>query len=601
MAVKRVFKEALIGASILFVNSDKENEFESISPSFPFNSIDIISLDVSGNPVTPTTGFYQILVKTDVNGGFKTLSSNGQLDATLTGGSLLVDGEAFSIDFIGLPIEIKIVPVGVDVAVSYRVLIKQASDAGIGMPVKHETKSLSAKGLTPITQISAQYGLLNDVLTVTDDAGGGTNSAVDSKFVCSSGTTADGLATILTQRQLANKSGHLGISRFSMLFDTAVALNQQVAGLLNAEDGFLFGYAPDRRFGIIHSHDGKDEHRELTITTAATAPQTAAIEVNGTSFDVPLSGAGATVQDDAFEISEFLDDQVPNYSFSSNNDTVTAQAVIPGPSGDFSFSSDGNAVAEWAQIVPGVDVISDFTPQSEWNINPYPQLNPQTLNEAMIEFNGNVEFYIQDTISSCYVLVHRLKHVNLFTLPHSSNPTFRVGWLSRNVGSTTDVKTQGSHASLFIDGEMGRSKIPRAELNEQSNVGLILTNVMTLRNRTHMNNRVNRADIFPLSVSLATDSAKAAFYEIRLNADFGGNLDFRYIDKAGSLMEVAKDSVSVSGGLLVAAFPILGAPPPIDVERLAALLLPGFTATIAARVSQGAASTMDATMIWQED
>jgi len=119
-------KKELIAATIIFVQTDTETE--RIDPNSPNNFIDVISLDgLNGVPVIPTAGTYEIHVKTDDNGGFKAISDNGSLAATKTGGSALADGIAEGASFTGLPIEIKIVPTGLDVAIAYRVLIKQAS------------------------------------------------------------------------------------------------------------------------------------------------------------------------------------------------------------------------------------------------------------------------------------------------------------------------------------------------------------------------------------------------------------------------------------------------------------------------------------------
>ena len=57
---------------------------------------------------------------------------------------------------------------------------------------------LKVESMTPITQVSAQYGLLTNVLTVTDSAVSGTTSIVDNKFTCDSGVASDGLASIVT-------------------------------------------------------------------------------------------------------------------------------------------------------------------------------------------------------------------------------------------------------------------------------------------------------------------------------------------------------------------------------------------------------------------
>ena len=126
MTVRRIQKEALIAATTIFTQSDIQTEL--IDPSSPNNFIDVIALDaLNGSPVIPTAGTFTISVKTDVNGGFKSISDNGTLAATKTGGSALADGIAEGASFTGLPIEIKIIPSGVDVAVAYRVLVKQTS------------------------------------------------------------------------------------------------------------------------------------------------------------------------------------------------------------------------------------------------------------------------------------------------------------------------------------------------------------------------------------------------------------------------------------------------------------------------------------------
>ncbi len=122
---KIVKKQALIGEEIeLFANSGEQ--IERVDSNYPVNYVDIISLDgLDGEPVTPTAGTFSIYVKTSDSGGYKALSDNGELSADLTGGSSLVDGVAEGASFYGNPFGIKIVPVGVDVAAAYEVIIKQ--------------------------------------------------------------------------------------------------------------------------------------------------------------------------------------------------------------------------------------------------------------------------------------------------------------------------------------------------------------------------------------------------------------------------------------------------------------------------------------------
>jgi len=118
-------KEALIGATITF-DADTDSEHQKVRPELPHVFVDVISLDaLDGSPVIPTAGTYEIFFKDAKDGGFKTIADNGSLAAGKTGGSGLADGVAEGASFSGNPLGIKVVPTGVDVAVAYRVSIRQ--------------------------------------------------------------------------------------------------------------------------------------------------------------------------------------------------------------------------------------------------------------------------------------------------------------------------------------------------------------------------------------------------------------------------------------------------------------------------------------------
>jgi len=151
MSMHRATKESLIGDVLLF-NNEIEPPAETIKDSFAMNHIDIISLDgFDGNPVTPTTGRYEIYARTDIGGGFKLLFEHGLVDAKKTGGSSLPDGVAIDSRFVGFPLAFKIVPVGVDVALAYRVAIKQSS-VQLGRTVPIETSARGGVAVPVFTQ-----------------------------------------------------------------------------------------------------------------------------------------------------------------------------------------------------------------------------------------------------------------------------------------------------------------------------------------------------------------------------------------------------------------------------------------------------------------
>lgn len=122
MITKSITKQALIGATLIV----PANELASVHiDAF----VDVISLSgLGGTPVIPSVGTYEIYVQSDLKGGFKSISDNGSLAAGKTGGSALADGLAEGASFRSQISAIKIVPTGVDVAVAYEVIIRQASE-----------------------------------------------------------------------------------------------------------------------------------------------------------------------------------------------------------------------------------------------------------------------------------------------------------------------------------------------------------------------------------------------------------------------------------------------------------------------------------------
>ena len=477
---------------------------------------------------------------------------------------------------------------------------------GIGGDVPQKTAfgELKVESATPITQISAQYGLLTGVLTVQDIEFSGTNYIEDNKFTCDSGVAADGLASITTLRQLSYRAGQGAMARFTAVFDTPVDLNTQAAGFITAENSFTFGYA-GTNFGIIHAHDGMDELQELTLTVAAVA-ESATATINGTAYVIALSGIG-TVQDDAFEIASSLNIQVPNYTFTSNDDQVVAQALLPAPQSAFAYSSAGSSVGSWAQLIVGVEPTRDFIPQALWNGNAFAKLNPQMGNVYQIQFQylgfGAIRFYIEDSNTGEFVLVHQIKFANNNTVPSVSNPTFRVGWLSVNSGNTTNVKVQGSSAGAFIEGTVLRDTPPRSTSHEQIGVTTTLTNILSVRNRISFGGKVNRAEIFPQLVSASSQTNKAAFFKIILNPTYMSPVTFTYLDKSSSISEETETPAEVTGGQEIGSIVVTDTGSTIIRfnESQVTAIFPGTTICIAAQMSSGSAADCQATATWQED
>lgn len=460
---------------------------------------------------------------------------------------------------------------------------------------------ISAAQPFPIAQITAPYGLLEKTESFTGL--GGSTRAENSVFVASTGTDPNGFSALLTRRQVQYRAGQGLLGRFTAIFDAGVADNDQVAGLVINTEQLGFGFQ-GTGFGVVYQHDGESEIQELTITTPASSAESATITVNATGFTVPLTSG--TVQHNAFEIAVSLNAQVPDYDFSSNNDQVVARSLLAIPGTTFAFTSS-TAVAAWVEVQDGAVPISDFVPQASWNVDIRPDLDPQKGNVYQVQMQylgfGGIEFFVEDSKSAQLMLVHRIQFANTSTETSVGNPTFRVGWVSRNRGNTTNIETKGGSASGFIQGSAFRTESPRAVEDTNATVPVgTFQNIFTLRNRLVFGTRRNRVEFFGLSLTAATDSNKAAIIEVCLNSIITGDLDFQYIDKVNSIIEVARDEGAVTCGRLVSSFIVpASSGVVVNLEELASLLLPGETVTISGSITAGAPASVNASLIWQED
>lgn len=472
-------------------------------------------------------------------------------------------------------------------------------EANIDLPLTSFGEALVAEP-TPIAQITAQYGLLDKDETFL--LNGGTADATNSLFEVNTGSDPDGFAAILTRRQVTYRAGQGLLARITALFDTPQTDSVQQAGLIINTDRFAFGYE-GLTYGIVYEHDGESEIQELTFTVAS-GNENATITVDGTPYIVPLTVGG--VDHNAFETANSLNTQVDDYTFSSNGATVVARSLFAGSGAAFAFTSS-TAVASWSQVQSGQVNISDFIPQSEWNVDKRPDVNPMLGNVYEIKMQylgfGGIEFYIEDSTSAQLRLVHRIKFANTSTTPSVGNPTFRVGWLVQNSGNTTPLTLKGASAAGFVEGKAVATESPRAFKNTNPSVGTgAFENILTIRNRIVFGTRRNRTEVFGLNLSATTDSTKAAIIDVIKNADITGDVIYDYIDKDRSVIEVATNDGIVTGGQLVASFviPTTGGIV-VNLEELLALILSGETLTIAAQITSGSASSVTAATIWQED
>lgn len=451
----------------------------------------------------------------------------------------------------------------------------------------------------PLVQISAQYGIRDNALIA---ALGGTCAAVDSNYVISSGTGANNVAALVSSDQAPYRAGQGLITRFTSVFDTPQENSTQVAGFLNSEVSFAFGYN-GTDFGIVYGRGGALEIQELEITSGATSDETATITIDGAPYNVGITSSTAT--QNAYEISESLKLQVPGYTFSSHENVVECLAQLPDlGAGLFSLSSN-TAVGVFTEITSGVIPAEAWVSKADWNVKPNIDIDPLLGNVYQIQLQylgyGGIKFYIENPDTANFELVHIIKYANTSTKPSVKNPVFRVGWGVRNTGNTTNIELKGASAAIFIEGNIVVAGKKYGYGLTKAAVGTTLTSVIALRNRLTLFGLPNRARILLRAASLSTDTTKTGVYEIIKNpvTATGDFLDF--VETGLELADIATNDAEIIGGETVAIFNIKAGQVLSSNVNTVNPILAGDVICFAARVTGGSSSEFDASISWQED
>lgn len=459
---------------------------------------------------------------------------------------------------------------------------------------------LQVAQMSPVLQVTAQYGLRSDVVTANL---GGSTSSVDSKFVASTGVGISNVSAIVSSKQATYRAGQGLLSRFTALFTQGKINSTQQAGFITSESSFAFGYNGDE-FGLVHSRDGFLEHQDLKITTGATVDESAIVVIDGNIYAVPLTAG--TPEHNAYEVSESLKTQVLGYDFSSVGDGVEVLAQLPDfGAGAFSFTSN-TAVGVFTEIANGTIPSETWVKKADWNVNPDIDIDPTLGNVYQVQIQylgfGGIKYYIENQKTANFELVHVIRYANTETKPSVKNPIFRIGWAARNKGNNTDIVTQGASGAIFVEGKIVPDGDRFGVNHTQLNVGTALTSVLSIQNRLTYFLTANRAELLIKSIILSTDTTKTAEFVIIINPIVATGQALEFISHGDTrLAETSTSSVDVSG-TIVAAYNVKATSlVQIDINSLSAGILPGDIVCVAAKVSSGSASEMSASITVQDD
>jgi len=478
------------------------------------------------------------------------------------------------------------------------------AQAAAGTP-KTAFGELSVASNTAFIQATGVYNFIpNNFRTYTSGTGASATSS-DRFFICNSGTTLYGYGVVQSLRSLNYNAGQGGLIRFAGLYPSNVANSWSGIGLVTISDEFSFGYN-GTAFGIWYRRNGDAEVRTITVSTPSSGSTNLTLTLNSVAYTIPLTSG--TVAFNAYQIATWLNANQSAWFADQVDGTVIISATSDGAkSGTYTYSH-ATSTGSIASNTVGVTKTSTHIPQASWNEDNLSTwttaLDPTKGNVFQISYQylgfGNIRFYVENPETGEFKLVHMLQYPNANTETSVQNPSLRFGMYATSVGSTTDIQVKCSSLALFVQGNISKTRNPRAVKNTQS-VTTSFTNILTVRNRRTYNSIYNQVEIEPLIISLSSESTKNVEIEIRTNAVFSGATNF--VNTGTNLVsDIDTTANTTSNGTLLASFTLAGGQSQsISLKDLEIRIPPTISFTIGARVTSGASSNVTAALTYYED
>ena len=456
-----------------------------------------------------------------------------------------------------------------------------------------------SESMQPITQISATYGLDDPLIETFIGDAGGTVDTNDNMFVCETGTSLGGFGVIRTKKPTLYREGQGLMWRGTAIFSAGVSNSLQFAGLFNLDDTLAFGYR-GTDFGIIYENYGSPEIRTLTVNDSGNGTLT--LTLNGVSYNIPITSG--TTNHNAHEISNWLNNNQTIWETEQRENIVYFQAQDTSlRNGTYSISGT-TLTGTFTQVKAGKTKDINDILQTNWDNNPS-WFDPTKSNVYMIKLSylgfGPIRFFIMNTNSGEWELVHTIKPLGVVTKPSISSRALKSGWVAASLGSTTNITVKGASAGTFIEGDskvFGEAKSSQAT---NSSVGSTYVSLLTLRCNRIFSNQVNLGRLTPISLNLANDSTKPVEYLICKNCTLG---ETNFIDyKSNSIASIDKSNflVTNNGEDILSGVMSPNGAPLIDLEELDIQLELGDYITIYARKRSGTNPEVNCSITWKED
>jgi hypothetical protein len=471
------------------------------------------------------------------------------------------------------------------------------------------------ESLTPVIQVKFPYNYIDPDIIVSQANQSGSVTASDSMVVCASGAAANSGAEALTADVVSYRPGQGVLARFSGLFTTPAAGSTQLIGIGDSAEGLFFGYS-GTSFGIMHRYGGAHEIRTLTITTKSTTAENITITLDGDAI-ATVAVTDATAGDTTTTANDIAAADYSDVGKGWHAEAVGSTVVFTSWSaeeqtGTYTLSGAATAVGTFAQSAAGVAPSEDFTAQADWNgseIFDGNGLTGETLvptygNTYQIGFQylgfGTLSFFVGDSSTGEFHVVHTIAYANAATAPSFDNPTFPMYVSAINAANTSNLIVKSASLAAFTEGAIDAIGVRRgadttatiSTANETPFLSLYVARVFqSLQNKTKVK---------LLQVALSVEHTKPLIFRFYKNATLTG-ASFSSISSS-SPVKKSTSSTAITGGTFLFAVPLgKSGQTFLDFKgRLDGLIQAGDVITITADAFSGTGAEVTASLYWVE-
>ncbi len=453
--------------------------------------------------------------------------------------------------------------------------------------------------VTPLVQL--QWALEKIIESLSLYAGQGSGSVdvnVEHELYCEAAAGAAGYAIHQSRRTAKYEPGEGLLARFTGRFDGGVVGTEQVVGIIDAEEGYGFGY-DGADFGVLHRRGGQVEIRTLTVTGAPGAPGNLTITLNGgAGVTVAVVGAdtiASTVRKIAAE--DYSDEGGGWFAFDAGDRVIFLAIKAETRAGAYTFADGGTgATAAIAQTVAAVAPADTWIAQANWNGDPcdgtrvMPQIDPTYGYPYAVVFEflgyGAINFFIEQPELDRFVRVHRIEYAGGNQQPSLHNATLPLGLIADNGGGAGAVTVRTASMGAFVQGPVAPEAQGVAEgFDNTKAVGAAAETVLfAIRVKLEIGTHTNKLRIRLTELSVGNESNnRVCVFRLYRNPGFDGAGTPNWADVGEAVVEADVAAVSVDTGADALKTWTVG-PLSGDTFDLDELVLPGDVIAVTADV-----------------